>query len=243
MASDGFHRCLHQPHGRRLRRVCGPRPGGRAPRREPGSGGGQRRRPGGRAGAKPGRRGARRSQPSGGGAASTRTLSPRAWSPQLNINGSDVDIGAAIGASDVLGYHEYTAAAIWRASGQDADIAFDAPPVGWSVSYAYNRWRPSFLLSAWSSIDTVAVSAARSSSTLIAQERSQGVFAGVLVPWRRVRISQSWLAGVGVDERRLPDAAEVADRTRNGLRAGWALNSSRQVPATPSVPRTASGWR
>jgi hypothetical protein len=166
--------------------------------------------------------------PDGGAYSPWRTLLPRAWSPQLTINGSDVDIGAAIGASDVLGYHEYTAAAMWRASGQEADIAFDAPPVGWSVSYAYNRWRPSFLLSAWSSVDTVAVSAAGSSSALIAQERSQGVFAGVLVPWRRVRISQSWLGGVGVDERRLPDAAGVADRTRNGLRGGWALNSSRQ---------------
>jgi len=167
--------------------------------------------------------------PDGGAYSPWRTLLPRAWSPQLNINGSDVDIGAAIGASDVLGYHEYTAAAIWRVSGQEADIAFDAPPVGWSVSYAYNRWRPSFLLSAWSSVDTVAVSAAAgSSSTLISQERSQGVFAGVLVPWRRVRLSQNWLAGVSVDERHLPDASGVADRSRNGVRGGWALNSSRQ---------------
>ncbi|MCU0249495.1 MAG: hypothetical protein MUE61_04760 [Vicinamibacterales bacterium] len=166
--------------------------------------------------------------PDGGAYSPWRTLLPRAWSPQLNVNGGDVDIGASIGASDVLGYHEYTAAAMWRASGQQADIAFDAPPVGWSVSYAYNRWRPSFLLSAWSSVDTVAVSAAGSSSTLISQERSQGVFAGVLLPWRRVRLSQSWLAGVGVDERRLPDASGAADRSRNGVRGGWALNSSRQ---------------
>jgi outer membrane protein assembly factor BamA len=50
----------------------------------------------------------------------------------------------------------------------------------------------------------------------------------VLVPWRRVRVAQSWLAGMDVDQRRLPPEAGIGDRLRNGLRAGWALNSSRQ---------------
>jgi len=57
----------------------------------------------------------------------------------------------------------------------------------------------------------VAVSAGGSSVTQLAQERSQGLFAGVLVPWRRVRLAQSWLAGVDVDERRLPASAGVQD--------------------------------
>ena len=157
-----------------------------------------------------------------------RTLLPRAWSPLLTVNGGDVDIGATTGASDVLGYHEYSASAMWRVSGQEADIAFDAPPVSWSVSYAYHRWRPSLLLSAWHTVETVAVSAGGSSVTQLAQERSQGLFAGVLVPWRRVRLAQSWLAGVDVDERRLPASAGVQDRSRNAVRAGWALSSSRE---------------
>ena len=62
----------------------------------------------------------------------------------------------------------------------------------------------------------------------MSQERSQGYFAGVVVPWRRIRLAQSWLAGVNVDERRLPESTGVADRFRNGVRGGWALNSSRQ---------------
>jgi hypothetical protein len=157
-----------------------------------------------------------------------RTLLPRNWSPLLSVNGDDVDVGASVGAADVLGYHEYGASVMWRASGQDADLTFDAPPVSWNVSYAYNRWRPSLLLSAWSGIDTVLVAEEASSRTFLSQERSHGFFAGVLVPWRRVRMAQSWLAGVDVDQRRLPDAAGVADRARNGFRAGWALNSARQ---------------
>jgi hypothetical protein len=166
--------------------------------------------------------------PDGAAYAPWRTLLPRAWSPRLSVDGEDVDVGATIGASDVLGYHEYTAAVMWRASGQEADFSFGGPPMGWSVSYAYNRWRPSLLLSAWSAIDTVTVSAAGSPDTLLAQERGQGLFAGIMVPWRRVRLAQSWLAGIDVDRRQLPDSAGVADRSRNGVRAGWALNSSRE---------------
>jgi hypothetical protein len=166
--------------------------------------------------------------PDGAAYSPWRTLLPRAWTPRLGVNGDDVDIGVATGASDVLGYHEYSAAAMWRASGQHADLEFDAPPVSWDVSYVYSRWRPSLLLSAWSAVDTVALAVAGSSRTLLAQERSQGFFAGTVVPWRRVRLAQNWMAGVDVDTRRLPDGAGVAERARNGVRAGWALNSSRE---------------
>ena len=144
------------------------------------------------------------------------------------MNGDDVGVGATTGASDALGYHEYTASVLWRASSQAADIGLDGPPVNWNVSYAYNRRRPSLLLSAWSAVDTVAISYAGSPEILHAEERSQGLFGGVLVPWRRVRLAQSVLGGVDIDQRHLPDAAGVADRSRNGARAGWALNSSRQ---------------
>jgi hypothetical protein len=157
-----------------------------------------------------------------------RTLLPRAWSPLLSVDGDDVRVGASVGASDALGYHEYSASALWLASGRDADFSFDAAPLSWSVSYAYNRWRPSLLLSTWSVLDTVTVAERGSSQTFVSDERSQGFFAGVLVPWRRVRLAQSWLAGVGLDTRRLPAVLRIPDRSRNGFRAGWAINSSKQ---------------
>ena len=166
--------------------------------------------------------------PAGGEYSPWRTLLPRHWSPLITANGDDVSVGAATGATDVLGYHEYSASVAWRASGLDADFAFDGTPIDWGATYAYNRWRPSLLISAWSGLDTILVTEEGTSRTLESQERSQGLFAGVLVPWRRVRLAQSWLAGVDVDRRRLPASTGVADRFRNGLRAGWALNSSRQ---------------
>ena len=157
-----------------------------------------------------------------------RTLLPRNWTPLLNVDGDEVDVGATAGATDVLGYHAYTVSVMWRASGQGADFTFDAPAVDWSASYSYNRWRPSLLLSAWSGLDTLLVAEEGSSRTLVSQERSQGIFAGVVVPWRRVRVAQSWLGGMEIDERRLPASTGVADRSRNGFRAGWALTSARQ---------------
>jgi hypothetical protein len=163
-----------------------------------------------------------------GAYAAWMTLLPRYWSPLLTVNGDDVEVGASTGASDVLGYHEYVASVMWRTSGQEPDIAFDGPAVSWNVTYAYNRWRPTLLLSAWSDVDTVAVSYEGSSDVVKSQERSQGFFGGVLLPWRRVRVAQSGLAGVEVDQRHLPDAAGVSDRSRNAVRGGWALNSSRE---------------
>jgi hypothetical protein len=166
--------------------------------------------------------------PAASGYSPWRTLLPRSWSPLLSVNGDDVDMGATVGASDALGYHEYSASVRWRASGRDADVTFDAAPVGWSVSYAYNRWRPSLLLSTWSALDTVVVAEHGSSRTFVSEERSQGFFAGVVVPWRRIRLAQNWLAGVNLDMRRLPDVLRVEDRARNGFRAGWAIKSSKQ---------------
>jgi len=78
------------------------------------------------------------------------------------------------------------------------------------LAYAYHRWRPSVLASAWSALDTVSVAVSGSPERFLAQERGRGLFAGLVVPWRRVRLTQSWLAGAGIDQRSLPDSAGVA---------------------------------
>ena len=136
--------------------------------------------------------------------------------------------GAAVGAADALGYHAYDVTAMWRASGTEAAYAFDALPISWEIAYAYNRWRPSLLLSAWSTLDTVSVAVEGATQRHLAEERSRGAFTGLVIPWRRVRLAQSWLAGAGFEERSLPDSAGAIARSRNGVRAGWTLNSSRQ---------------
>ncbi len=155
-----------------------------------------------------------------------RTLIPRAWWPVASVAGERVDLGGSVGASDALGYHAYQLSASWRAANEGVDVAFDGPAVQWSAWYSYNRWRPSFVLSASDTIDTVTFSAAAPGVVRTADERTRELFAGVLVPWRRVRVAQNWLAGVDLETRRLPRAAGISDRRRNGLRFAWNLSTA-----------------
>ena len=156
-----------------------------------------------------------------------RTLVPRAWTPVITIDGSRVDIGAGVGASDVLGYHAYALGASWAAAAPSADFDFGRPPVSWYAGYTYDRWRTSAFVSVSDVVDVVSVRNAATGLVLSSEEQTRELFAGVLVPWRRVRISQSWLVGADLNERRFPDAIGLLDRRRNAVRAGWGLNSSR----------------
>jgi hypothetical protein len=156
-----------------------------------------------------------------------RTLLPRAWTPVVAIDGSRVDIGASVGASDVLGYHAYALGASWAAAAPSADFDFGRPPVNWYAGYTYDRWRTSAFVSVSDVVDVISVRNAATGLVLSSEEQTRELFAGVLVPWRRVRISQSWLVGADLNERRFPAAAGILDRRRNAVRAGWGLNSSR----------------
>ena len=165
------------------------------------------------------------------------TLLPRAWFPFFSMSGERTDVGASVGAADALAYHAYQVALSWRAAEAATDYAFGKPPVEWSVWYSYNRWRPSFFVAASNLIDTVTLHVAGSSATRTADERTSEALAGVVIPWRRVRVSQTWFAGVAAEERRLPAATGLTDRWRNGLRAGWSLASSRQFGYSISPER------
>jgi hypothetical protein len=155
-----------------------------------------------------------------------RTLVPRAWLPFARISGDRLDLGAAIGASDALGYHAYQVSASWRASGNDADVPFGRPALEWSSWYSYNRWRASMFVSASNTIDTVSVTPATADAVRTFDERTREVAAGVLVPWRRARMAQDWLASIDLETRRLPGSAGIADRQRNALRAAWSLSTA-----------------
>jgi hypothetical protein len=156
-----------------------------------------------------------------------RTLVPRAWTPVVAIDQSRVDIGASVGASDVLGYHAYALGASWAAVAPAADFDFGRPPVNWYAGYIYDRWRTSAFVSVSDVVDVISVRNAATGLVLSSEEQTRELFAGVLVPWRRVRVSQSWLVGADLNERRFPDPVSTLDRRRNAVRAGWSLNSSR----------------
>src|SRR5262249_33975078 len=77
-----------------------------------------------------------------------RTLMPTSWSPILESDGDQVRIGAATGGVDVLGYHAYALSATWLVSSPDGAISPHRSFPDWTVSYAYNRWVPTFFATA-----------------------------------------------------------------------------------------------
>jgi hypothetical protein len=167
-----------------------------------------------------------RGEPADGRYSPWRTLVPRAWTPVVTLDQSRVDIGASVGATDVLGYHAYALSISWRVSAPTTDFAFSRPPVNWQAAYAYDRWRASAFVSVSDVVDVIGVRDAATGLVRSTEEQTREVFAGVLVPRRRVRVSQSWLVGADLNERRFPDASGLPDRRRNAVRAGWALNSA-----------------
>lgn len=154
-------------------------------------------------------------------------LLPRSWEPVLELNGDATKLGARVAGTDVLGYHRWSARVVWPWSRPPALWTFSANRPDWQVAYTYDRWRPSLFVFASDAIDQLTVQSAGGQQVVRSDEQVREVFAGVVVPWRRVRIAQSWIAGADVSQRRLPASSGVPERMRNSLRAGWAVNCSR----------------
>src|SRR5262249_39603602 len=77
-----------------------------------------------------------------------RTMLPTAWAPLVGWDDDEGRLGAPGARDDVLGYHFYAASATWLASAPaGATISNRAEP-DWSVSYAYDRWRPTLFVTA-----------------------------------------------------------------------------------------------
>jgi WD40-like Beta Propeller Repeat len=150
------------------------------------------------------------------------TLRPTSWTPIVEGDNTQVRVGAATAGVDVLGYHGYAASASWLVSGPAA--AEKSPD--WTLSYAYDRWRPTLWAAASSATSFFAGPPTASGTPSNATLRERRLEAGVLLPVRHVRVSHlaivSFLAGV--DEYTLPDA--TLSRDRRAVRAGWATSST-----------------
>jgi hypothetical protein len=128
----------------------------------------------------------------------------------------------------VLGRHAYLATVTWTVARPTTDMpmASSARP-NLDVSYVYGRWRQTLLLSASDTLESVALIDRASGRVVRADAWDRQLFAGVLVAWRRVRLSQSWLSGVVLDHERFASPTVIPARNRNALRSAWTLNSSR----------------
>ena len=149
-----------------------------------------------------------------------RTIAPRFWTPTLESDEDEFVAGAATGGTDALGRHAYGVEAGWSTARARPD---------WQLAYAYDRWRPTLFANFADDTDPWRGG----------EVRTREANAGVLIPVRRVRWSQSLLGALhsSVDEFRCGDSGEgqqgpcgSVDTVRNvrrALRAGWLLNDSR----------------
>ena len=147
------------------------------------------------------------------------TLWPRAWAPVLEIDGARVDLGASLAGTDVLGRHAYRAGFTWPVARPAADMRYQrgARPE-YALSYAYDRWRPTVVVTLAERLDVTTVQDQQTSRLLRADVRTREAFVGIVVPWRQVRHAQRLMLGVDV----------VADRLAPG--ADRAIPSARETP-------------
>jgi hypothetical protein len=141
-----------------------------------------------------------------------KTIAPRFWTPLVATSSGSAGVGAATGGGDALGRHVYTAGIGWLLPRARPD---------WQASYTYDRWWPTFFVSASDETDPFRAG----------ESRSQGVDAGLLLPWRRVRWRQTVLAGLhaATDTIRCPDCSRPIDMRaiRRSVRVGYAFGSAK----------------
>jgi Tol biopolymer transport system component len=137
------------------------------------------------------------------------TLAPRFWIPVAETDNDELVLGAATVSSDALGRHAYLAQAGWSTARGRPD---------WQVEYAYDRWRPTLFGSAADDTDP----------WRDGEIRTREFNAGALVPFRRIRWTQSLLGALhSSTDRARCTGCPTGDITRRSVRGGWRMNASR----------------
>jgi WD40-like Beta Propeller Repeat len=139
-----------------------------------------------------------------------RTLAPTYWTPIVDTDSDELLIGAGTAMNDVLGRHAYTVDAAWA----------DRARPDWRAAYTYDRWAPT--LFADYSDDTDPFRGA-----LV---RSREMTAGALLPFRRIRWTETWLGAFNVDNDSIrcdEPCTLPPEQRRRSLRGGWIHDSRR----------------
>jgi hypothetical protein len=160
------------------------------------------------------------------------TLLPRYWLPAAKVDDGHVHLGASTGGADVLGYHSYGLSALWPVAGGGAEHAAYGKRLDWQVSYAYDRWLPTFYGTA--SDETRFLPRAQPAGPgaeggLIDEElREQHLALGVWVPMTRVRLRQAFQGELNFsrDTLRTPERSDAF--RRDAFRLAWWLTSAKR---------------
>jgi hypothetical protein len=155
------------------------------------------------------------------------TLQPTSWTPIVETGNAQVRVGAGISGYDVLGYHAYAATASWLVSSPEGATSPGAATPDWQVYYLYDRWRPSFYISAASDTSFFAGLATDAGTPTSATRRERQIEGGLIFPIRRTRVQHiARLAAV----RAMADytiGASVFSRDRTPVRGSWETSTAR----------------
>ena len=167
-----------------------------------------------------------------------RTLAPTYWTPVIRTDTGETLFGAATSMSDALGRHTASVDASWSGARARPD---------WDVSDVYDRWRPTLFASYSDDTDPIRGG----------DFRAQQVLAGMLVPFRRVRWSETLMAAFDAENDTITAAPGFRfTETRSvfrSIRGGWLHDSRRRfgysisteegfaIEATAEASRTALG--
>ena len=149
------------------------------------------------------------------------TLKPTSWTPVVETGGDQLRVGAGISGYDVLGYHAYAATATWLVSSPAGAPTPGASTPDWQIFYLYDRWRPTFYVSATSDTSFFAGPATDAGAPTPATRRERQLEGGVIFPIRHARVQHVARLSVirAVADYTLVGRAFSRDRTP--IRAAW----------------------
>jgi hypothetical protein len=136
-------------------------------------------------------------------------------------------VGAGTSGADVLGYHAYAATATWLLSSPAGAPTPSAAAPDWQISYLYDRWRPTFYVSASSDTSFFAGPPTNAGAPTPATRRARQIEAGVIVPITHTRVQHAARASIvrAAADYTLGDSAFSRDLT--AIRMSWQTNTAR----------------
>jgi hypothetical protein len=154
------------------------------------------------------------------------TLAPRAWLPVVEIEDDQLQVGAAVAGVDALGYHAWTAGITWPVV-RPGEFSRFPRRADARLSYAYDRWRPTVIAdvadeTTW--LLTGVGNAARQPFSM----RDRSVGAGFVLPFRRVRWSQTAFAAWRFEHRAVETLSARSTGSRGALRAAWGISTAKR---------------
>ena len=157
------------------------------------------------------------------------TILPRAWVPVIETGDHETRAGAAAGGADALGYHAWAATVTWSVA-REAAVQPVSPGSRPDVqlAYAYDRWRPTFFTQYTDETTPLLIGIPDGAERRPVGVRERSVEAGIVVPFRRVRWSQSVLALWRREHDVVSGPSDEGSFDRGALRVGWAANTARR---------------